>query len=106
MARAPSRPLFDGIYPSAISIGKGRCLTSICGTPGRAGTCRMARRCSRFRSWAAGRRRRWCGAMRISPRITWRRMRSASAQHVRRRANPGTFWQSRKQQGPAVGKPL
>jgi len=23
MVRAPSRPLFDGIYPSAISIGKG-----------------------------------------------------------------------------------
>ena len=29
---------FDGIYPSAISIGKGRCLTSICDTPERAGT--------------------------------------------------------------------
>ena len=28
---------------------------TICGTPGRAGTCRTARRCSRCRSWAAGR---------------------------------------------------
>ena len=88
MARAPSRPLFDGIYPSAISIGKGRCLTSICGTPERAGTCRTARRSSRCRNSAVGSQRRWCGAMRISPRITWRRMRSACAQHVRWRTKP------------------
>src|SRR4051812_8242909 len=45
---------------------------TICGTPGRAGTCRTARRCSRCRSWAAGRRPRWCGVTRISPPITWR----------------------------------
>ncbi len=48
-----------------------------CGIPGRAGTCKAARRCSRCRSWAAGRARRWCGGMRTSPRITWRRLRNA-----------------------------
>ena len=50
---------------------------TICGTPGPAGTCRTARRCSRCRNWGAGRVRRWCGGTRISPRITWRPMRSA-----------------------------
>ena len=61
---------------------------TICGTPGRAGTCRTARHSSRCRNSAVGNQRRWCGAMRISPRITWRRMRSACAQHVRWRAKP------------------
>ena len=77
---------------------------TIRGTLGRAGTCRMARHFSRCRNSPVGNQRRWCGAMRISPRITWRRMRSACAQHVRWRAKPWHGPENSK--GPAVGKPL
>jgi integrase len=48
--------------------------------PGRAGTCRQVRHSLRCRKWAAGRARRWCGGMRISPPITCRRtLRSCAA---------------------------
>ena len=47
----------------------------IFGTPGRAGTCRTARRYSRCRNWEAGKVRRWCGATRTCRRSTWRRTR-------------------------------
>jgi hypothetical protein len=47
------------------------------GTPGRAGTCRTARRCTSCRSWAGGRARRWCGGTRTSRPITLPRTRIA-----------------------------
>src|SRR5438876_11853611 len=43
---------------------------------------RTARRCSRCRSWAVGRVRRWCAVMRTWLRITSRPMRNALAQYV------------------------
>jgi integrase len=49
------------------------------GTAGRRGTCRTARRCSRCRSWAVGRVRRWCGGTRTLPPITWRLTRNVCA---------------------------
>jgi hypothetical protein len=49
---------------------------------GRRGTCRTARRCSRCRSWAVGRVRRWCVVMRTLRPITWRPTRSALAPYV------------------------
>ena len=41
-----------------------------------------ARRCSRCRSWAGGRVRRWCGVTRTLPPIIWRPTRNAFAQCV------------------------
>ena len=47
----------QGLVCGAWSVPASRIFAgTICGTPGRAGTCRTARRCSRCRSWAAGSR--------------------------------------------------
>ncbi len=43
--------------------------------PGRAGMCRTAPRFMRYRNWAGGRVRRWCGAMRASRLSIWLRTR-------------------------------
>jgi hypothetical protein len=55
---------------------------TICGPYGQPGTCRMARRCSRCRSWAVGRVPRWCAVMRNRLRITLRRTRNVLAHCV------------------------
>jgi integrase len=55
---------------SKISVG------TICGTPGRADTCRAELPSWCYRSLGVGKRPRWCVAMRTWRPITWRPMRN------------------------------
>ena len=70
--------------------------------------CRPADRYSRCRNSVVGNQRRWCGAMRILPPITWRRMRSASGRYVRSRriATAQKRRSPKNSKGPHHCKPL
>ncbi len=63
-----------GIQRSNAQVSKTSAGTTY-GIPGRAGTCRMARRFMLYRNSAVGRVQRWCGVMRTSRRSIWLRTR-------------------------------